>query len=96
MTRPAAEVVLHPLISEKIYELAEKAEQKMYSFKVARDANKDEIRKAVEALYGVKVVGVRTMWRKGKRRRSRSTFVHKSDWKRAVVTLRAGDTIELI
>ena len=96
MTRPSAEVVLHPLISEKIYELAAKAELKMYSFKVARDANKHEIKKAVEALYGVKVAGVRTMWRKGKRRRSRTTYVHKSDWKRAVVTLRAGDTIELI
>ena len=96
MTRPAAEVVFHPLISEKIYELAEKAEQKMYSFKVACYANKNEISKAVEALYNVKVVGVRTMWRRGKRRRSRFTFVHRPDWKRAVVTLRAGDTIELI
>ena len=39
---------------------------------------------------------VRTMWRRGKRRKSRATFVHKPDWKRAVVTLRAGDMIELI
>jgi large subunit ribosomal protein L23 len=96
MTRPAAEVVLHPLISEKVYEISEKVEQKVYSFRVARDARKDEIKKAVEALYGVRVMGVRTMWRHGKKRRSRFKFVHKPDWKRALVTLRAGDVIELI
>ncbi len=96
MTRPPAEVVLNPLISEKVYEHSEKAAKKVYSFKVARNANKHEIVKAVETLYGVKVEGVRTMWRRGKKRRSRIKYIHKPDWKRALVTLRAGDTIELI
>ena len=96
MTRPAAEVVLHPLISEKVYEHSETAKEKVYSFKVARNANKKEIKKGVEALYGVRVVGVRTMWRRGKKRRSRAKYVHRPDWKRALVTLAAGDTIDLI
>ena len=96
MTRPAAEVILRPLISEKVYETSEKREKKVYGFRVARDANKQTIKEAIEALYGVRVVDVNTMWRRGKKRRSRVKYIHKPDWKRALVTLAPGDVIELI
>ena len=66
-----------------------------YLFRVAKGANKLEIKQAVEALYKVSVTGVNTMNYLGKRKRERRMdFGKRSDWKRAVVTLKDGDTLD--
>jgi large subunit ribosomal protein L23 len=64
-------------------------------FNVARKATKPEIKAAVEALFGVKVVGVNTLVRKGKVKRFRGTIGRQNDVKRAVVTLADGDAIDV-
>lgn len=72
------------------------AAQRKYFFEVAPAANKLEIKRAVEDLYKVKVSHVNTMRYDGKARRERTKQAgFRADWKRAVVTLRAGQTIEL-
>ena len=82
------------LVSEKGTLLKETAYQ--YLFEVAKDANKIEIKAAVEQAFNVKVTGVRTMNRQGKAKRLRTASYGKtSDWKRAVVTLKDGDSINL-
>jgi large subunit ribosomal protein L23 len=82
------------LLTEKGTVLTETANQ--YQFRVDRAANKLEIRKAVEDMFGVSVVRVNTMTRPGKRRRERSmNYGFTPDWKRAVVTLKEGDSIDL-
>ncbi len=88
------DVILAPVVSEKSYGLAETG---AYTFKVHPEANKIEIRQAVEALFEVKVVKVNTLNRQGKRRRNRRspTFGQRPSTKRAVVTLAAGDRIDL-
>ncbi len=66
-----------------------------YLFRVARGANKMEIKQAVESLYKVTVTSVNTMNYLGKRKRERRMdFGKRSDWKRAVVTLKEGDTLD--
>ncbi len=81
-------------LTEKGTVLAE--QQGKYLFQVVPDANKIEIRHAVEQLFGVKVAAVNTMQYEGKQRRTRSARRgKKADWKRAVVTLRAGGKIDL-
>ncbi len=77
------------LVTEKGTELIDEYNQ--YTFKVARDANKIEIRSAVEALFDVKVSRVNVMNRKGKRKRlRRANYGKRADWKKAVVTLSEG------
>lgn len=94
-------IILRPIITEKSTRLIERVTaggepQNAYSFKVHRGATKPEIRQAVEAIFGVKVRAVKTLWRRGKIRRTRRGGVtHQTDWKKAVVTLRAGHKIEL-
>ena len=66
-----------------------------YIFEVASAANKIQIRRAVEEIYKVKVAGVNTSITPGKRKRVRQEFGYTSDWKRAVVTLKAGQKIEI-
>lgn len=92
--RDAREVIIRPVVSEKSYGLIDEG---VYTFIVAPDANKVEIRQAVEAIWGVKVLKVNTLNRKGKRIRNRrkATFGRRSDTKRAMVTLAAGESIEL-
>jgi large subunit ribosomal protein L23 len=87
-------VILRPVVSEKSYALLD---QGVYTFVVAPDANKIEIRHAVEAIFGVNVVRVNTMNRRGKRKRNRrqQTFGKRSDTKRAVVTLASGQSIPI-
>ncbi|NOZ22148.1 MAG: 50S ribosomal protein L23 [Planctomycetes bacterium] len=94
----AHEVIKRPLVTEKAVEMSEGADvkERVYFFEVDRRANKGDIRKAIEELYGVKVSGVRTMWRHGKTKRWRSKRIHRADWKRAAVTLVEGDLIDLI
>ena len=87
-------IIRRVLATEKGTRLQEAANQ--YAFEVAREANKMEIRAAVEQQFGVKVKDVNTMNRRGKAKRLRTQKYGKtSDWKRAVVTLQAGQKIEL-
>jgi large subunit ribosomal protein L23 len=82
------------LVTEKGTRLKEDANQ--YLFEVDRDANKLEIKDAVQKQFKVKVQSVRTMTRKGKAKRLRTMSYGKTpDWKRAVVTLEAGQSIDL-
>lgn len=86
------DVILAPVISEKSYALID---QNAYTFLVHPQANKTEIRQAVESIWGVHVEKVNTLNRKGKSKRFRYTMGRRSDTKRAVVKLRPGDTIEI-
>ena len=86
------DVILSPVVSEKSYALID---QNAYTFLVHRAANKTEIRKAVETIWGVRVAKVNTLNRKGKTKRFRFTQGRRPDTKRAVVTLVEGDKIEI-
>lgn len=86
-------VIIKPLVTEKATRLQE--QDNSYVFKVANDANKYQIKQAVENLYSVKVTSVRTINRAGKPRRSKTRVVTTSDWKRAIVTLNEDSRIEL-
>lgn len=94
----AHDIIRRPLVTEKGVELSESTDvkEKVYFFEVDRRANKIEIRKAVEELYGVRVRRVRTMWRHGKTKRWRYKYMTRPDWKKAAVTLVEGDVIDLI
>ena len=87
-------VIIKPVVSEKSYALLDTG---VYTFLVHPDANKIEVRQAVESIFNVKVLKVNTLNRNGKRKRNRRsfTFGKKADTKRALVTLAAGDRIEL-
>lgn len=87
------EIIKKPLITEKA--VMAKEEFGRYSFEVAQSATKDAIRKAVEALFKVKVVGVRTMVVRGKIRRVSRYFGRRPNWKKAIVTLAKGQKIEI-
>ncbi len=87
------DVIIKPLITEKTTH--QQATRNSYAFQVRRHATKPQIRVAVEKLYEVKVVEVRTMNRKGKPRRSRAKMDTTSDWTRAVVVLAEESRIEL-
>ena len=88
------DVVVAPIVSEKSYALMEAG---VYTFRVHPGASKPEIRDAVQAIFGVKVARVNTLNRPGKRKRNRKTFTYgkRPDTKRAIVTLAAGETIDL-
>ena len=92
--RDYRDVILRPVVSEKSYALLA---DNVYTFVVAPHATKPEIRAAVESVFGVSVVKVNTLRRKGKRRlnRRRNTWGRRPDTKRALVTLAAGDSIDL-
>jgi large subunit ribosomal protein L23 len=86
-------IILRQMISEKGTELASANNQ--YLFEVARSANKIEVKQAVEAIFGVKVQSVQTLNRLGKPKRRGTVVGRTSRSKRAVVRLKAGDTIAL-
>lgn len=86
------DVILAPVISEKSYSLLD---ANAYTFVVHPEANKTEIKKAVETIWGVKVLSVNTINRKGKTKRFRFTTGKRPDTKRAVVKLAEGDKIEI-
>ncbi len=90
----ATEVLRTPVISEKTYELMDRG---VYVFVVDRRATKVDVRRAVEEVFNVHVAKVNTLHRRGKTRRNRrtGTWGHRSATKRAYVTLKAGDTIDL-
>jgi large subunit ribosomal protein L23 len=86
------QVLLAPVVSEKSYALAESSK---FTFKVHPDAHKTQIRQAVEELFDVKVVGVNILKVQAKPKR-RGTFKGtRPGWKKAIVQLRKGDTIEV-
>lgn len=85
------DVIVRPIITEK--SSGEMAEGK-YTFRVALGATKPEIRRAVETIFKVPVTDVRTMTVQGKLRRQGRTQGYQPDWKKAVVTLAPGKTIE--
>ncbi len=86
------DVILRPIVSEKSYGLLDEGK---YTFLVAPDANKTEIKIAVQQIFNVRVTAVNTVNRKGKRKRTRAGFGHRADTKRAVVSLAEGDRIEI-
>jgi large subunit ribosomal protein L23 len=90
--RDPRDVLLRPVVSEKSYGLLD---ANKYTFVVRTDANKTEIRYAVEKVFGVKVIGVNTLNREGKRIRTRGGFGRRVATKRAIVSLAAGDRIDL-
>jgi large subunit ribosomal protein L23 len=87
------EIIRKPLISEKSTFLANA--RNAYSFEVARTADKPSIKKAIEALYNVKVLEVRTVRQAGKPRRTRSGYKTTPEVKKAIVTLHADQKIDL-
>ena len=88
------DVIIRPVVSEKSYTLLD---GNAYTFLVHPDANKIQIRQAVESIFSVRVSKVNTLNRPGKRKRNRrqATFGKRSDTKRAIVTLLGDDRIEL-
>lgn len=88
------DIIKRVMVSEKGALLAEKNQ---YALEVAPGANKSEIRKATEAMFGVHVLAVNTQNYAGKKRMLRNRrIVQASDWKRAIVTLKAGERIEAV
>ena len=90
--RSVYDIVTSPLITEKGTMVSELGNQVL--FRVRRDANKDEIRRAVEALFKVKVEKVRTVNLLGKTRRVGKNVGRRPDWKKAYVTLAEGQRID--
>ncbi|MFA5658081.1 MAG: 50S ribosomal protein L23 [Oscillospiraceae bacterium] len=88
----AQDIIIKPVITERSME---GIAMKKYTFKVAKEANKIEIAKAVEELFGVKVEKVNTMTVRGRLKRMGKNAGYKPDWKKAIVTLADGEkTIE--
>lgn len=88
-----SQVLIRPVVTEKTTEMNE--EKNKYVFEVAVDANKKEVRQAVEQFFGVKVLDVRTMQMKGKPKRQGLHAGRRSDWKKAIVTLAGGDKLDI-
>ncbi len=86
------DVILKPVVSEKSYALLDAG---VYTFVVHPEANKTEIRQAVESIFGVRVTNVNTLNRKGKKKRRGRWFGTRPDTKRAIVTLAEGQKIDL-
>ncbi len=93
MSREPRHIVRCARITEKGTRLREK--QNGFLFEVARDANKIEIKQAIESIFNVKVDSVRTLRVHGKPKRMGRYAGHRPDWKKALVTLKKGQTIEL-
>lgn len=86
------DVLVRPVVSEKSYGLSDLGK---YTFIVAPGANKTQIKQAVEAVFGVKVIQVNTVNRPGKKRRTRQGWGKRPDTKRAIVSLAEGDRIDI-
>ena len=89
----AYRTIVRPVVTEK--SSAAYQDRQEYTFEVHPEANKQAIKQAVEQLFGVKVTGVWTMNVRGKTRRIGKTVGARSNWKKAIVKLREGDTIEI-
>lgn len=88
----AREIIIKPVVTEKSVDLMQ---ENKYCFKVAKDANKIEIKNAIEEIFKVTVVNVNTVNVHGKMKRMGRTQGTTASWKKAVVTLREGDSIEV-
>ena len=88
----ARDILIKPIVTEKSTALME---ERKCTFRVPLSATKIQIRQAVEQIFKVKVQAVNTMRYEGKMKRLGRTQGRRSDWKKAVVTLKPGDTIEL-
>jgi large subunit ribosomal protein L23 len=86
------DVILAPVVSEKSYALLD---ANTYTFIVRPDANKTEIKEAIQAIFEVRVTNVNTLHRKGKRKRTRQVLGVRKSTKRALVTLHPDDKIEI-
>lgn len=86
------QIILSPMVTEKATALSERNQ---VVFKVALDSTKPQIKAAVEELFGVKVLAVNTLVVKGKTKRFRGREGHRSDWKKAMVRLAEGQSIDL-
>jgi large subunit ribosomal protein L23 len=93
MSSDPRSIIRKVLITEKGTAMRETLRQ--YFFEVARDANKIEIKRAVEAVFHVKVDSVQTMQLQGKVKRQGRTVGRRNDWKKAIVTLKPDQKIEL-
>ena len=91
--RDPRSVLVKPLLTEKATIAREMANE--YVFAVARDANRIQIKEAVESRFDVKVTGIRTVSMKGKKKRMGAHEGRRSGWKKAYITLREGSTIDL-
>ena len=94
MSRDPRQVILRPIMTEK--SMRQKEEQNTVTFRVRPDANKVEIRIAVETVFNVKVASVRTASFEGKLKRMGRHEGQRRDWKKAIVTLQPGHKIELV
>ena len=94
MSRTAREIIVRPLMTEK--SMRQKEEHNTVTFRVTPDANKVEIRTAVERVFNVKVTDVRTASFEGKLKRMGRHVGRRADWKKAIVTLAPGHKIELV
>ena len=90
--KDARDIIIRPIITEHSYDMIE---MNKYTFEVARDANKIEIAKAVEEIFGVTVKKVNTMNVKPKKKRVRYIAGYTRSWKKAMVTIADGETIEI-
>ena len=88
----AHDIIVRPIVTEHSYDMMEK---NTYTFEVAKKANKIEIAKAVEQLFDVTVVKVNTLNVKPKKKRVRLQQGYTRSWKKAMVTLKEGDSIEI-
>ena len=88
----ARDILIRPIVTEKSTALME---QGKYTFRVPLAATKIQLRQAVEQIFKVKVQAVNTMRYEGKLKRMGRTQGRRSDWKKAVVTLKPGEAIEL-
>ena len=87
------QVIVRPVVTEKSNDLV--ASKNQYVFEVHKDANKIEIRSAVEMVFGVRVSAVRTQIVRGNTRRVGRFYGRRPTWKKAIVTLHDGDSIDL-
>ncbi len=87
------DIILSPVLTEKITELGET--QNKYAFRVSRDSNKKDISRSVEELFKVNVEKVNTITMRGKKKRVRFRIGKTPDWKKAIVTVKEGQKIEL-
>ena len=87
------DVIKGPIVTEKLDQAREDHEQ--YSFLVDREANKAEIAQAIKKLFKVDVVAVRTSIHRGKTKRIGRSIGRRANWKRAIVTLKEGQSIDL-
>lgn len=90
--RSARDIIIKPIISEKSYDLTE---QSKFTFEVDRRATKLDVRNAIEQIFNVNVTAVNTMNMKGKLKRQGWASGYRPDWKKAIVTLQEGQTIEV-